>query len=52
LAHRTREEAKYILKTHNLDPSPPEVLSALRSIVAAAKAKKCVARWRRRSRKS
>ena len=50
LAHRAREEAKYILKTHKPEPLPPEVLSSIRSIVETAEAELCVPKERRRRR--
>ncbi len=50
LAHRAREEAKYILKTHRPDPLPPEVLSTVCSIVEQAEAELCVPKERRRRR--
>ena len=52
LAHRAREEAKYILKTHKPDPLPPDVLSTIRAIVQEAEAELCVPKEKRRRRKS
>ena len=51
LAHRAREEAKYILKTHKPDPLPSQVLSTLRSLVESAEAELCIPKERRRRRK-
>ena len=48
LAHRARDEAKYILNTHKPDPLPPEVISTLRSIVEAAEAELCIPKELRR----
>jgi hypothetical protein len=42
LAHRAREEAKHILKTHKPDPFAPDVLATIRSIVQEAEAELCV----------
>jgi trimethylamine--corrinoid protein Co-methyltransferase len=51
LAHRAKEEAKYILKTHKPDPLPSGVASTLRSIVQSAEEELCVPKERRRRRK-
>jgi trimethylamine--corrinoid protein Co-methyltransferase len=52
LAHRAREEAKHILKTHKPDPLSPEVASTICSIVEAADAELCVPRERKRRKRT
>ncbi len=51
LAERSREEAKYILKTHQPDPLPQGVATALRSIVQNAEEELCLPKEKGRRRK-
>ena len=52
LAERSREEAKHILKTHQPDPLPQGVVTALRSIVQNAEEELCLPKGKGRRRKT